>query len=348
MIPFYVGKFMAIGKTSKGDFGPGEPTASGSGAPRQPVCQTAPAPWRFKRTFSYEGSLALERRRSLAEHSCEFLAYDRETSPYALQPAFAKNSRTAPLRVQVRAYWPANEEKPMKPTSQPTYKNCVLALLPAHELKRLAPHLSPASFKRNRSLHEPGEQIETVYFLEEGIASVMVAMEDGTTIEVGLIGRDGLVGLPAVMGNGRSANRTFIQIPGHGYTIKAKILREQCETSSELRACLQRAIQGFFVQTAQTAACNRVHELEERLARWLLMCHDRVQSDHMPITHEFLAMMLGTRRSSVSVAAGILHKAGLIVYSRGHMKIQDRERLQHAACECYQAVREEYLHLGLL
>jgi CRP-like cAMP-binding protein len=108
------------------------------------------------------------------------------------------------------------------------------------------------------------------------------------------------------------------------------------------------ALQGYLVQTAQTAACNRVHELEERLARWLMMCSDRLQSDHIPITHEFLAMMLGTRRSSVTVAAGILHKAGLITYSRGSVTIQKRDGLLHAACECYQTVHEEYLRLGLL
>lgn len=102
------------------------------------------------------------------------------------------------------------------------------------------------------------------------------------------------------------------------------------------------------MQTAQTAACNRVHELEERLARWLMMCHDRVQSDHLVITHEFLAMMLGTRRTTVTVAAGMLHKAGFIAYSRGHVTIQNREGLTHAACECYQIIREEYARLGLL
>lgn len=108
------------------------------------------------------------------------------------------------------------------------------------------------------------------------------------------------------------------------------------------------ALQGYLVQTAQTAACNRIHELEERLARWLLMCSDRIQSDHIRITHEFLATMLGTRRSSVTVAAGILHKAGLIDYSRGDVTIQDRKGLVQAACECYQFVHEEYVRLGLL
>jgi CRP-like cAMP-binding protein len=239
-------------------------------------------------------------------------------------------------------------KSPSSSQRQQPYRNCVLASLPAPDIGRLAPHLAPVSLQSNRSLHDPGEVIDTVYFLEEGISSVVVEMEDGTTIEVGVIGRDGFVGLPAVMGNGRSTNRTFMQIPGHGFKVKARVLREQCETSSELRSCLQRAIQAFLVQTAQTAACNRAHELEARMARWLLMCHDRVQSDRMPLTHELLAMMLGTTRSSVTIAAGVLNKAGLIAYTRGYMTIQDRERLQQAACECYSTVYEEYRHLGLL
>ena len=173
-------------------------------------------------------------------------------------------------------------------------------------------------------------------------------MENGSTVEVGLIGRDGVIGLPAVLGSGRAANRTFIQLPGHGFSVKAGILRQQAESSSELRSCLQLAIQGYLAQTAQTAACNRIHELEERLARWVMMCSDRLQSDHIPITHEFLAMMLGTRRSSVSIAAGILHKSGLITYSRGSVTIQNRDGLTNAACECYQSVYEEYVQLGLL
>lgn len=165
---------------------------------------------------------------------------------------------------------------------------------------------------------------------------------------MGITGRDGFVGLPAVRGTGHTPNRSFIQIPGHGFRVKATILRELSDASNELRSWLQRCIQGLLVQTAQTAACNRVHELEERLARWLMMCHDRVQSDHLPITHEFLAMMLGTRRTTVTVAAGMLHKAGLIAYSRGHVTIQNRERLALAACECYQIIHEEYARLGLL
>jgi CRP-like cAMP-binding protein len=237
----------------------------------------------------------------------------------------------------------------MQATSVPqTYKNRVLASLPEVELKRLAPHLSPVTLKTNRTLHDPGQTVDTVYFLEEGICSVVVTMESGNTVEVGIIGRDGFVGLPAVLGAGRSPNRAFMQIPGHGFSVKAKVLQEQFEASSELHLLLQRFVQAILVQTAQTAACNRVHELEERLARWLLMCHDRVQDDRINITHEFLAMMLGTRRTSVTVAAGMLHKAGLIAYSRGNVTIQSRKGLEQAACECHRIIREEYVRLGLL
>lgn len=233
------------------------------------------------------------------------------------------------------------------PQNRP-YKNRVLASLPPSAMRSLSDHLSPVTFKSKRSLHEPGAMIDTVYFLEDAIASVVVTMENGSTVEVGLIGRDGIVGLLAVLGNGRTTNRTFIQVPGRGFEVKAKALRERVEASSELRSSLHLALQGYLAQTAQTAACNRIHELEERLARWLLMCSDRIQSDYIFITHEFLAMMPGTRRSSVSIAAGILHKSGLITYSRGSVTIKNRDGLTHAACECYQSVHEEYRRLGLL
>jgi CRP-like cAMP-binding protein len=229
-----------------------------------------------------------------------------------------------------------------------TYKNRMLASLPAVEMKRLAPHLSPVTLKINQTLEDPGRPADTVYFLEDGICSTVVTMETGDTVEVGITGRDGFVGMPGVLGTVNSPNRAFMQIPGHGFSVKVKAVQELFEASSELRLRLQRFVQAMLVQTAQTAACNRVHELEERLARWLLMCQDRVQNDRIPITHEFLAMMLGTRRTTVTVAAGMLHKAGLIAYSRGHVTIQNRKGLANAACECYRIIREEYVRLGLL
>jgi CRP-like cAMP-binding protein len=139
-----------------------------------------------------------------------------------------------------------------------------------------------------------------------------------------------------------------MQIAGSGFRINLKTLREEAECSSELRSCLQKSLQGLLALSAQTAACNRVHELHERLARWILTCHDRIESDRMPITHEFLGMMLGTGRPTVTIAAGTLQEGGLIVYSRGRVTIQDRTALEQVACECYQVVRDEYRRLGLL
>jgi CRP-like cAMP-binding protein len=231
---------------------------------------------------------------------------------------------------------------------QKSYRNRVLASLPDPAIRQLAPHLFPLDLPRNLTLQEPGRVIDTVYFLEDGVCSIVATMENGVTVEVGIIGLDGFVGMPVALGAGYSPNRSFMQIPGHGYRVKARILIELADASAPLRLCLLRSVHGLLVQTAQTAACNRVHELHERLARWLLMCRDRAQSDQIFITQEFLAFMLGTRRSSVTVAAGILQKAGLITYSRGHVTIQNHAGLADAACECYRVVRDESVRLGLL
>jgi CRP-like cAMP-binding protein len=228
------------------------------------------------------------------------------------------------------------------------YKNRVLACLPKDEIKRLAPHLEPVTLQVNDTLIEAGQDVSAAYFLEEGMCSLVVEMKNGDTIEVGVIGKEGVVGASSVSGDQRALNRGFIQVAGSGFRIKLKTLREQNERSTELRACLQKCEQALLVLTAQTAACNRVHELPERLARWILTAHDRVESDRIPLTHEFLGMMLGTGRPTVTLAAGTLQKAGLITYSRGHVTIQDHKRLEDAACECYRTVRNEYARLGLL
>ena len=232
---------------------------------------------------------------------------------------------------------------------QKPFRNRILASLPAQDLARLAPHLSARTFKRNQTLYDPGQMIETIYFLEDGVCSIVVTMENGDTVEVGVVGRESFVGMAAVLGAGHSPYRNFIQVAGSGYAVKAKTLAEQYHGGSiELRLLLQRGVQGLVAQIAQTAACNRLHVLEERLARWLLMCHDLVQVDDLPMTHESLAMKLGTRRASVTEAAGMLQKAGLIEHSRGRVRIENRRGLEKAACECYSVIRAEYARLGLL
>ena len=228
------------------------------------------------------------------------------------------------------------------------FENRILSSLPASTISRLVPHLFPVDLPINLTLHEPGKTVDYVYFLEDGICSIVATMESGMSVEVGMIGRDGFVGVPSVLGVSHSPNRRFMQFSGYGYRVKAQILSELSDASAPLRLSLLRSVHGLMVQTAQTAACNRLHDLPKRLARWLLMCRDRVRTDELAITQELLAIMLGTRRSSVTVAVGTLQKAGLITYTRGHVAIRNRAGLEDAACECYMVVRRESTRLGLL
>ena len=227
------------------------------------------------------------------------------------------------------------------------YKNRVLAVLPESEIARLRPHLLPVNLKvRTRLLN--GKPPTYAYFLEEGLASVVLDMENGSTVEVGIVGRDGIVGLPYLLGGDRMPGQTFIQVKGSGFRIDAKHLKKEFERPGELRRHLQRYLLGNLVQTAQNAACNRKHNVAQRMARWLLACHDRLQSDQMALQQVFLAQMLGTPRTTVTLAAGILRKAGLIKYSRGVLVITNRPKLEKTACECHRVVRNEFLRLGLL
>ena len=227
------------------------------------------------------------------------------------------------------------------------YKNRILASLSRTEIARLAPYLLPLDLPSGKTLLDPGQEITYAYFLETGLASVVVVMANGNMVETGITGNDGFVGFSALLGTKTIPTRTFMQIPGNGFKIKAQHLVDEFERSGTLQKKINRYFQANLVLTAQTAACNRLHDIAERLARWLLMCHDRMDSDTFSITHEFLGHMLGTPRSTVTLAAGILHKAGLIDYSRGKVIIRDRKGLEKAACECYQTIRKEFERLGV-
>jgi len=228
----------------------------------------------------------------------------------------------------------------------PIYKNRILAALPKAELKRLARHLSPVILNQNDVLLDG--KASHAYFVEEGMASFVVSLRNGETVEVGVIGVEGIVGLPILLGTDGAPGRTFIQIAGSGYRIPAGKIKEEFERSGELRTRLQKYMQAFLVQNAQTAACNRLHNIEERLSRWLLSCRDRMETDKLHLTHDFLGQMLGAPRTTVTLAAGLLHRAGLIDYSRGTVTIQNRPALENTACECYRIVRDEFQRLGLL
>lgn len=226
------------------------------------------------------------------------------------------------------------------------FKNRILASLPNSEIEELEPHLSFVSLPQRKMLVD--EKLSYGYFLDSGIASTVVTLYSGDTVEVGAAGREGLVGLSILLGANRSLGQTFMQVGGSGFRVSATHLRNAFDRCTELRRRILHFMQAFLVQIAQTAACNRVHTIDERLARWLLTCHDRSGSDQLSLTHDFLAQMLGAPRTTVTQAAGELQRAGMIACARGAITIADRERLEKAACECYGAVREAYRQLNVL
>src|SRR6201997_1146519 len=190
-------------------------------------------------------------------------------------------------------------------------------------------------------MHEAGEVIKSAYFLNNGMASVLTVMPDGKSVEVGLIGKEGFVGLPVVFGFKTSPLRVVIQSDATAYRVDVPTLLKLLPECPELSTHLQRFAMFLAMQSTQLAACNRLHDLEERLSRWLLMSHDRIGGETMPLTQEFLGKMLGKRRSSVSVAASILQKAGMITYTRGNVTIVDRPKLAEVACDCYQIIQDQ-------
>ena len=217
--------------------------------------------------------------------------------------------------------------------------NKILLAIPDNEFRAIRPHLESMELESHRVLHEAHEVLQYAYFPNDGLLSLVVVLADGKTVEAGIVGKEGLVGIPALAGLSRSPLREVVQIAGDGLRIPATTLRELLATAPELHHELERFSVVLGLQVAQTAGCNRLHEVEKRLARWLLMAQDRVSSELLPITHDFLATMLGTDRPSVSLAAGVLQKAGIIEYSRGSVRILNRAELERTACECYGVIR---------
>ena len=215
------------------------------------------------------------------------------------------------------------------------------------EYSLLRPHLEYVSLPNHLVIHEAGAKLESVYFPNRGLISLVVVMRDGKTAEAGITGNEGFIGTPAAVGLARSTLRAVVQITGDGFRIQVGTLQNTLESAPHLQLMLGRyaAIRGM--QVAQTAACNRLHDIEQRLARWLLMTQDRVDSPSLAITHDFLATMLGTDRPSVSVAAAGLQKKDLIKYTRGAVKIVNRKKLEDSACECYAVIRQYDGELGL-
>lgn len=229
---------------------------------------------------------------------------------------------------------------------KPAVRNHLLASLPAKEMKRLAPMLQPHTWRIREELHEPGKPITFVYFPVSGVASLVTSMEDGSTVEAATVGNEGLVGLPMFLETGTVSIEAFVQIPGECLRMKASLFRHEMQNGGVLREVAQSYTQVLLRLIAQSAACNRLHTLRQRCARWLLMSHDRVEGDAFLLTQEFLSQMLGVRRATVTVAAGELRQLGLITYRQGRIQIDDRDGLEKAACECYGVIRREFDQLA--
>jgi CRP-like cAMP-binding protein len=220
-------------------------------------------------------------------------------------------------------------------------ENAIVLALPRSESETLLAKCHYAELPVHGILNEIGKPIAHAYFVNHGLISIVTAMSDGKSVEVGVTGKEGFVGLPLVVGFATSPTRAIVQIAGAGLKISARDLKSVISTCPALEKSLQRYAQELSIQSIQIAACNRLHEVDERLARWLLMSQDRVGGSSFPLTQEFLSHMLGTRRASVTVAAGILQKAGLITYTRGRVKIENRRELENAACECYALINSQ-------
>ncbi|MDQ3920095.1 MAG: Crp/Fnr family transcriptional regulator [Acidobacteriota bacterium] len=220
--------------------------------------------------------------------------------------------------------------------------NRILSALSPQEYEHICPRLKNVALPLGEILYRPEESIPYVYFPLSGSISITAPMSDGSEVEIGIVGREGMLGLPLVLGTDTAPLRAMVQVPGDALRLRADLFIEELGRGGGLRRLLLCYAQAFFVQTAVTAACNRLHQLEGRLARWLLTTKDRAQSDVLPLTQEFLGTMLGVRRAGVSEACGALEAEGLIEHSRGRIKVADSEGLGRVSCECYGVVRKEY------
>jgi CRP-like cAMP-binding protein len=220
-------------------------------------------------------------------------------------------------------------------------RNRILASLAPEDAERLRPHLEHVPLRLGEVLIERLEPIDHVYFIEAGISSDTAVTDAGEEMEVGIIGPEGLVGVAAVLDMDSTSNRSFMQAPGMAQRIRVEELRRAMDESPALRRVLHRFVHAFLAQTSQTAGCNGRHVLDQRLARWLLMAQDRL-GDDLPLTHEFLSIMLGVRRSGVTIALRALARAGIVEQKRGHIRILDRTRLEALSCLCYRVVKAEF------
>ncbi len=230
-----------------------------------------------------------------------------------------------------------------EPSSQVV--NRLLGTLSDAEYQRLVPHLEHVSLPLKQVLHKAGESIEYVYFPQGTMVSLISTLEEGSMVEVGLVGNEGVVGIPAALGDNIATTTAMVQVADSGMRMEASLLKTEFGQGGVVQSLLLRYTQALYALTLQNAACNRLHQIDERLARWLLLVCDRVGSNELLLTHEFIAEMLGVRRAGVTEAANRLQHAGLIRYHRGKISILNRQKLEAASCSCYGIIKGEYARL---
>jgi CRP-like cAMP-binding protein len=249
-------------------------------------------------------------------------------------------TRPTGARTAAQAAKPS-EEGTAVPSSQPRFRNRLIAALPVADQSLLVPDLKDVEIKQGVILHEQGEWIEDVYFPHEGIISLLAVMRQGEAIETATVGREGAVGALAGLGPRQSHSRAVVQVTGLASRMPAQRFRKLAEERPPIRDIIVRYGEMLLIQLQQTAACNALHDVEARLSRWLLQARDRVEGDVVRLTHEFLSQMLGVRRPTVTVVARALQEAGLIRYQRGQIEIINRPGLEARACECYAMIRKQ-------
>ena len=231
--------------------------------------------------------------------------------------------------------------KPVISESHSPRQNHLLAALPAADYERLLPDLELVPMPLGWAVYEAGGKLGYVYFPTTSIVSLLYVMEDGASAEIAVTGSDGLVGIALFMGGESTSSRAIVQSAGHGYRLRAAVLKKEFKRGGQLQYLTLRYTQALITQMAQTAVCNRHHAVEQQLCRWLLLSLDRLSSNELIMTQELIANMLGVRREGVTEAAGNLQKAGLIQYSRGRITVRDRPKLEARVCECYAVVKKE-------
>jgi CRP-like cAMP-binding protein len=231
------------------------------------------------------------------------------------------------------------------PSGEEVVENHLLAALPPEEYQRLRPSLEPVDFPLGKVVYQSGQKLDYIYFPNTSMVSLIYTLADGMTAQVGLTGNEGVVGVALFLGADSTPNQSVVQIGGSALRLSPPVALAEFKRGETFQALLLRYTQALITQISQTAICNRLHPVEQRFCRWLLLSHDRVKANELKMTQELIATMLGGRRESVTVAAGRLQDAGLIQYSRGNITILDRAGLEATVCECYGVVRAEYQRL---